>query len=213
VTEDEIEQLIAAIEELLGDLELDAIVTQERVLASEGEVRSGDDLGGRSDAIAAGRSYHVMTTEEPSLDLAIPQYDEKSRPGQKPRLRFTKDDVRVTPLDARARLRNLLDLIEVATAGTLAMERFVHDEVTDLATDGIVFVDSPESELRGVTQAPWTLAIGSDFQTATTHAANVVSLLESLRIHAGVGRGQEMSRRVDNGDDTEDSWIPKQDKP
>lgn len=212
MTDDEIEQLIAEIEDLLGDLELDAIVAQERVLASEGEVRSGDDLGGRTDAITAGRSYRTVATEEPSLDLAIPEYDEMPRTERKPqRIRFTKDDVRVTPLDARARLRNLLDLIEVATAGTLAMEQIVHDEITSLTAGGIVFVDSPEAELRGVRQEPWTLAIDSEFLTATAHAVDIVSLLDSLRAQTGVDRGQELSRRVD--DDTADSWKPKQERP
>ncbi|WP_394621501.1 hypothetical protein JNUCC0626_21085 [Lentzea sp. JNUCC 0626] len=35
-------------------------------------------------------------------------------------------------LSPRERLANLLDLVEAATSGVLAMERFVHDEITAL---------------------------------------------------------------------------------
>jgi hypothetical protein len=213
MTDDEIEQLIAAIEDLLRDLGLGAIVAQERILATEGDVKSGDALKSRTAAIEAERSYRAMPTDTPSLDLTIPQYEVATGTQRKPqrRFKFTSEDVRVTPLDARARLRNLLDLIEVATAGTLAMERIVHDEITNLTTGEIIFVDSPESELRGTEQEPWILTIGSEFQTATAHAKIIVSLLDTLRSQADVARGQELSRGVD--DDAEDSWMPKQERP
>lgn len=215
MTEEEIALLLAELESLLSDLSLDFIVTQERVLAAEGVSKSGQELW-----------------ERPEVQQGLaPTLDEGFTWGTPRNVRFKSDDVLVTPLDVRSRLAVLLDLVEVATAGTLAMEQFVHDEIAtfrDLTApeqaatgeqqfrrtgdgveswDGtIVFEDPPEAELRGSSQEAWTLAVDSAFDSATSHAANVVALIESIREQAGVLRGTWLSRGV--GDNTADVWAP-----
>ena len=200
MTDDEITTLIAELESLLRDLGLDFIVNQERVLAAEGESKAGAELG---DSVAVERYFELQT---------LPR-----------RVRFTSEDIRVTPLNPRERLANLFDLVEAATAGALAMERFVHDEVTALSNqatsastqvpgwaevwDGtVVFADPPEAELRGTSRESWRLAIGEEFGAAAEHATNVVALIESLREQAGVHRGERLVRAAADG--AENVWAP-----
>ncbi|WP_394617332.1 hypothetical protein JNUCC0626_48350 [Lentzea sp. JNUCC 0626] len=115
-------------------------------------------------------------------------------------------------------LPNLLDLIEAATGGTLAMERFVHGELAvlrELATPGtpasgwdgtVEFADPPEAELRDSDRSTWTLAVGREFEEAARHAADVVALIDALREQAGVRRGTRLTRGVADG--AEDVWAP-----
>ncbi|GAA3458721.1 hypothetical protein ACFFSW_07685 [Saccharothrix longispora] len=231
MTEDEIRLLLDELEELLMSLDLDFVVTQERVLAAEGVSKAGAELGERAEGEVFDFGVSApLSSDGPWRQPALPLETEKR---STKKVRFTNEDVRVTPLDVRERLANLLDLIEVATAGTLAMERSVYDQIAALrgqaasgsaqqwedgvnpsrATDWaelwdgtIVFADPPEAELRGTSQESWTLAIGSDFRASTEHAANVVALVESLREQAGVSRGGWLTRGVADG--VEDVWAP-----
>lgn len=203
MTEDEIDQLLRKLEELLKELGLGFVVEQERVLAAEGVSKSGADL-------SFPVSLEQQRYEQLEAPLQIRQF-----PGRPPK--FNSDDVRVTPLDVRARLGLLLDLIEVATAGTLAMERSVHTEIKtlrDLAESRwaeswngtVTFANPPEAEWRGETQEPWTLVVGAPYDRSAAHAANVVSLVESLREQADVPRGAWLTRvGVDGADGV---WVP-----
>lgn len=133
--------------------------------------------------------------------------------------RFKKGDVALTPLDVRDRLAILLDLIEVATAGTLAMERDVASQLEQfrrlsLETHGagiesssidaawaqtwdgtVIFEDPPEAEVRGPVAPPWKLPDKQLLQTQMSHARSVVGLLDGLRNVAGLSRGKWLAQQ------------------
>ncbi|WP_328345227.1 hypothetical protein [Micromonospora sp. NBC_00421] len=208
MTEEEIQQLLAEVEELLTELGLGFIVTQERALAAEGVSQSPTDPtgtafdDGRFDEIAGSPLYLNQLRHAPG-----------QRSGSRPR--FKRGDVVVTPLNPRARLGILLDLIEVATAGTLAMERDVqkqleelrrlalehHNGGSDFAAAGssdpwaetwdgtVVFMDPPEAELRGRRLPAWKLASAEARRASAFRVRSVLDTLNELRIEAGVVRG------------------------
>ncbi|MEV6350997.1 hypothetical protein [Actinoplanes sp. NPDC051851] len=216
MNEEEIARLLADLEQLMAELGLDFIVTQERVLGAEGVsleftgARGGGDIGERY-------LDQIMPREASPRARAV---DERGafRMENLGTPRFRKGDVALTPLDVRDRLAILLDLIEVATAGTLAMERDVsaqleefrqlslaqHDSATveNLADvewaqtwDGaVIFEDPPESEVRGAVAPPWKLPDEQLLQAQMSRARSVVELLDGLREAAGVSRGKWLAQ-------------------
>jgi hypothetical protein len=229
VNEAEIAQLLADVEQLLTELGLGFIVAQERVLAAEGVSRPPE---GASPSGSAGGTYGFWTDEpEDSMDLlsAGPQVEgaESRRHG---RPRFKRGDVVVTPLDPRARLEILFDLVEVATAGTLAMERDVQEHLERLQllavesrwsertpadpryataweerwNGSVTFVDPPEAELRGQSLPAWKLESADTRRVSAQRARTVISTLDALRAEAGVPRGAWLNPYSD--DDREDRW-------
>lgn len=214
--EEELALLLADLEQLMAELELDFIVTQERVLGAEGislefpGARGGGDIGERY-------LDQIMPRAAMPRARAVDESDLAGTGGHRTP-RFRKGDVALTPLDVRDRLAILLDLIEVATAGTLAMERDVsaqleecrrlsladHDSATvqapvDVAWtqtwDGtVIFEDPPESELRGPVAPLWKLPDEQVLQTKMSHARTVVELLDGLREAAGVSRGNWLAQ-------------------
>lgn len=224
MTEEDVTQLLAELEELLFSLELNFIVTQERVLAAEGVSRSPTEAAEPGEA---DYQFDEVLPLEDSFTIA-PEREGRSESFQRefrmPRLRDS--DVMITPLNNRARLGILLDLIEVATAGTLAMERDVRNQLDELKgiaanrftaveefaptlsdraartqeLDGIVvFVDSPEAELRGQTLHQWKLASPGVLATSMSKAQTVTELLNELRVRAGLSRGQWLAPHGGNG--------------
>lgn len=201
MTDEEIGQLLEGLEELLRELGLGFIVEQERVLAAEGVSKSGADLS-IPDVVEHQRYW------QPEASLSG-----QRRSARAPK--FNAKDVQVVPLDVRARLGLLLDLVEVTTAGTLAMERAVYAEIASVrdvdesgwagSWDGTVtFASPPEVEFRGEPQENWTLAVDATYDSSLAHAARVATLVESLRALAGVSRGERLVR-VDGADSR---WEP-----
>ncbi len=216
MTDEEIAQLLVGLEQLLRELGLDFIVTQERVLAAEGVSQSpASPTSGRGDE-AIGERYLEETfprdVATPRQRESWPVYEILSEGGPEPR--FRKGDIVVRPLDVRDRLAILLDLMEVATAGTVAMERDLQNQLKELRRlavdhaasesvrrtaaldwaetwDGTVtFASPPEAELRGDASRPWQLRTGDGLRSSLASAHQVVGLLDSLRTIAGVPRGR-----------------------
>lgn len=238
LTEQEITQLLAELEKLLSDLGLDFIVAQERVLAAEGVSQSpAEARDRRGQGVDPQQPDETLVLETTILSESREASSwERSRPSTQ-KLRFKSSDAVVTPLDLRARLAILLDLVEVATAGTLAMERDVQDrldelrrQASDLSTsdmelfaatrpdytgktdewDGAVtFSDPPEAELRGQVLPPWKLATADVLQENTSRVRTVLGLLQELRAQAGLSRGQWLAPH--DGDSVNDGgWnLPR----
>lgn len=161
-------QLLAELEQLVEDAGFGFVVAQERVIAAEGRSLTSDEVS--------------------QLDLAAR--------GQRDRL--SKSDVFVRPLDVRSRLGLLLDLIEVATAGTVEMERAV---VANLGAT-ITFDSPPEAELRGTSVESWTLS--EQMAAAAPSVAEVVGVIHELRAVTELPRGEWLSPY--DRDDDGPSW-------
>lgn len=232
MTEDEIDLLLVELEELLSGLNLDFIVAQERVTAAEGITKLGAEFARAGESDPFYSQFMSMDTlpSEPDENILFEGFRQSARTIPR-KQRPKKDDVFVAPLDNHARLTLLLDLIEVATAGTLAMERYVHDELAalrDLTYDGpgsemdaaidatqrewaefwngtVIFADPPEAELRRSSQQSWIIAINSAFNEKVARARAVFELIESLRARAGVSRGDWLARGAPDGGD---AWSP-----
>jgi hypothetical protein len=213
VTEEELAQLLTDLEGLLGELGLDFIVVQERVLAAEGVSQSAGELARKE-----GETVRRLEPREAQVS-SVPRPEwERGRETRSARTaHFKNSDVVVTPLDPRARLAILLDLIEVATAGTLAMERDVREEFEEYRRSGrddtavpreevatVLFTDPPEAELRGQVLPPWRLATVGVLAESMSRARTVVELLDGLREHAGLSRGDWLAPY--GGDAADDAW-------
>ena len=211
--EEELARLLVDLEQMMVELGLDFIVTQEQVLGAEGVSREFTGPGGGGDI---GERYldQILPRGEGVPRVRADDQRTSSGTGRGETPRFKKGDVALTPLDVRDRLAILLDLIEVATAGTLAMERDVaaqfeqyrrlslesHGAGFEGSTlnaawaqtwDGtVIFEDPPEAEVRGPVAPPWKLPDEQLLQTQMSHARSVVALLDGLRSVAGLSRGK-----------------------
>lgn len=216
MTEEEVGRLLAELEELLTELGLGFIVTQERVLTAEGISLSPAEAGYTSTQSVAWEAVVDDVVATLPDDLAPELSLRGSR--QRPRSRFKSEDAVVRPLDTRTRLGILLDLIEVTTAGTLTMERTVYDEIGRFrmsAASGspaeanqmepvtrvsenpsltwgsaITFSEPPEAELRGQVREPWTLSSRYVSASKAMRVNGIVDILEELRERADLSRGQ-----------------------
>ncbi|MEV0056156.1 hypothetical protein AB0H34_37430 [Saccharopolyspora shandongensis] len=223
-TEDEIAALLTELETLLVDLGLGFIVVQERVLAAEGLSQTPGEVTDRmADKFGVSPAAFAQ-------DVDTRWRESVRRPARKPQLK--KSDTVVTPLDVRDRLAILLDLVEVATAGTLAMERAVQEEFEELrrlaigrsapaveptlisadysdwteAWDGtVLFTDPPEAELRGQTLSSWKLPAAGELAASLSSARTVVDILDELRAQTGLERGDRLAPDSD-ASGTEDVW-------
>lgn len=197
MTEEELAQLLAELEDLLRDLGLDFVVNQERVLAAEGVSTSAEDLGRRDvdDQTPNYSPQRALADDMAETGPDIPVFRTAFR---RPVLK--KTDVLVRPLNIRERLAVLLDLIEVTTAGTLAMEQLVQAELSETTT----FEDPPEAELLGRTEQSWRIA--GDVNDKTDRAAIVVGVVDELRSLADVPRGDWLRRH--RAEDAEYTWAP-----
>lgn len=215
MTDEEIAQLLAELEKLLSELELDFIVIQERVLAAEGESRSPAEIV-RGESGGSRQFAEMMQVGRPSAASDTGwQREVPAKSTQTPR--FKNSDAVVIPLDLRDRLAILFDLIEVATAGTIAMERDVHDlldelrrEIIDQSTsapeaaapqtwDGtVIFTNPPEAELRGQMLSSWKLTTVEALTAGTARAQTVIALLDGLRAQAGLSRGSWLTPHGDD---------------
>lgn len=230
MTDEEIEQLLNSLEQLLIEVGLAFVVTQERVLAAEGvsqspvdTLRAGPDGGAHRFGPEAAPFGDVR-----GASAMEAQYLPTTRQlGRTPR--FKRSDVVVTPLDPRTRLGILFDLIEVATAATLAMEHDVRrqfeqlrrvsahrqDSVHDLAAPGqarfwgeawngaIVFTDPPEAELRDQRRPTWTLESVEARQGSVLRTRALIETLDALRAETSVARGPWLNAY---GDGDEENW-------
>lgn len=214
MTDEEIAQLLAELEKLLIDLGLDFIVMQERVLAAEGQSWSPADIV-RGESVGSRQFTEMLQVGRPSAAPASgwPQ-EVPAKSIQTPR--FKNSDAVVIPLVPRDRLAILFDLIEVATAGTIAMEWNVHDQLDELrrrvldqstsaleaATlqtwDGtVIFTNPPEAELCDQMLSSWKLATVEVLTAATARAQTVIELLDGLRAQAGLSRGSWLAPHDD----------------
>lgn len=196
MTEEELAQLLVELEELLQELDLDFVVNQERVLAAEGVSTSAEDLDRQTgdDLVAPSAFADVLPARTVEGGAALPGARSSFR-----RPSFKKTDVLIRPLSTRERLAILLDLVEVTTAGTLAMEQLVHVEISETVT----FEDPPEAELLGRMGQPWRLA--SDVDERVNRAAVVVGVVDELRALADIPRGGWLRR--DRSDDSGNVWA------
>jgi hypothetical protein len=216
LTDEEIAQLLAELEKLLSDLGLDFIVAQERVLAAEGESRTPTEIvRGESE----GSRQFAETLQVGSRPSAAPDIGRRWEvpAGSTQMPRFKNSDTVVIPLAPRDRLAFLFDLIEVATAGTIAMERDVHGQLGELRRmiiarsaspleaetpqtwDGtVIFTNPPEAELRNQMLSSWKLATVEVLTTGTASAQTVIELLDDLRAQAGLSRGPWLAPHGDD---------------
>jgi hypothetical protein len=230
MTDEEIDLLLVELEELLSDLNLDFIVVQERVTAAEGVSKLASESGRRTDVDSFYSNSTSMDATSTGTVGAPVSAGSRASSKKPPKQRLKNNDVLVATLDNRARLTLLLDLIEAASAGTLAMESCVHDEIAglrDLASgapksagdfevdaaqgewgefwDGtVVFTDPPEAELRSSGQEPWQLASDAAFAEKVSRVRTVVELLDSLRVATGLSRGEWLARNA--SDDGGEVW-------
>ncbi|MEU9691398.1 hypothetical protein [Amycolatopsis japonica] len=189
MTEEECAVLLNELEQILEDKNLGFIVAQERVIAAEGTSETSEDIATREqesdDFTEAPISQGGLEYRLPSSPLT------GERLVRRPSVRkgnLKAGDVVVKPLGIRSRLALLLDLVEVATAGTVAMEQVVVDELGTESPAGFVMFDSPpEAELRGQSLASWTLLDRGDSES---HVSPLIDTVDRLRVAAGVPRGQ-----------------------
>lgn len=225
-TEEEISALLDELEALLNDLGLGFIVTQERVLAAEGLSQPPSEVAGQTGGKFGGYRHLYV----PDVGMGWSESVHRSTR----RARFKTGDAVVTPLHVRDRLAMLLDLVEVATAGTLAMERDVQDEFNEIRRlaadtptyasaeaptltasvypewtetwDGtVLFMDPPEAQVRGQSLPPWKLSTDDMLAASLPHARSVLEILDELRARAGLSRGEWLA--PDGGtSEVEDVW-------
>jgi hypothetical protein len=179
MTEEERTRLLFALEQILERLGLGFVVAQERVIAAEGRSLTSEELTTHGQALDIGSTSGGFTDRQSSgrtaslwdMDEAVPSVGKE---------RLKSGDIVVTPLDVRSRLALLLDLVEVATAGTVAMEQVVVDELRADSTDGLLAFEEPPEALTADT-------VGAQ---ARRRARDVVSVVDELRDLAEVPRGQ-----------------------
>lgn len=203
MTEEELARLLVALEQRLERVGLGFAVVQERVIAAEGRSLTpeefthgqGFDVRSTSGRSAYGRSAGATAG---LWDLA-----EAAPSAGKDRLK--SGDIVVAPLDARARLALLLDLVEVATAGTVAMEQAVVEQLGAASANGqLTFEDPPEAELRGQAREPWTLTADAVGAQPRQRVSDVLRLVDELRELAAVPRGQWLAPH--GGEASSYSW-------
>lgn len=170
-TESELADLLRRLEDLLADVGLDFVVDQERILAVEGVATRLDDV-----ADAAAREYVDTNT------------------GRRRVHRVRGDDAIRRPLSTAERIAALLDLVEVATAATIEMERMVRWELAEVMgfpSNELTVRFSPPEEtlLRGESDTGWELPDAAMLDTKREAASVVVGLLDELRRQAEVQRG------------------------
>ncbi|MGN9764404.1 hypothetical protein ACTMS2_04450 [Micromonospora sp. SD12] len=223
MNEEQIQDLLSALEELLRETGLEFLVDQERILAAEGITHSPNDTRRQSSRTAhtpprTGEGItDYLTLSSITID-ANPEVPQSGVGRRTPRPRFSNEDAVVTPLTTRQRLQLLLDLIEVATAGSVAIEQEIAIELSNIrevAThrdpapstrlseddrgDGgslwidtwsgrIEFADPPEAEVRGRVGEPWRLPSLEESQAAASRARAVVSLIDEIRAQAELSR-------------------------
>ncbi|QKV77881.1 hypothetical protein [Amycolatopsis sp. Hca4] len=183
MTEEERARLLSELEQLLMRAGLGFVVAQERVIAAEGASLTPKDLQAR-DHPFGGRRYSSGGSAARTGTL----WEDTDSPvvGKE---RLNTGDVVVAPLDVDARLALLLDLTEVATAGTVAMEQFVLRELRGASgAERLVFEDPPEAELRGQVREPWALSV--EDVDAEDGARKVAGAVDALRVLAGTRRGE-----------------------
>ncbi|WP_158684551.1 hypothetical protein [Amycolatopsis orientalis] len=192
MTEEECARLLFALEQRLQRLGLGFAVAQERVIAAEGRSLAPEELAQGPDFDTRSRSSGSVSGRSTGAAASLWDLAEPVPAAGKERLK--SGDVVVAPLDVRSRLALLLDLVEVATAGTVAMEEAVVEEFSVVSADGrLTFEDPPEAELRGQAVEPWALTVDAVGVQARQRAADVVALVDELRQLAGVPRREWLS--------------------
>ncbi|MGW7534058.1 hypothetical protein [Amycolatopsis sp. NPDC054798] len=203
MTEEELARLLLALEQRLERIGLGFAVVQERVIAAEGRSLTPEEFtrghGSDTRSTSGGSEYGRTTGATARLwDLA----EEMPSAGKD---RLKSGDVVVAPLDVRARLALLLDLVEVATAGTVAMEQAVVEQLGAASANGrLTFEDPPEAELRGQAREPWTLTADAVGAQPRQRVSDVLGLVDELRALAGVPRGQWLAPY--GGEESFNSW-------
>jgi hypothetical protein len=185
MNEDELASLLNALEQGLSNVGLSSLVTQERISAVEGKA------------------------EKPSAqDLAELQDDWFGR-GIRRTPRARADDVRIRTLTVGERLAELLDLIEVATGGTYAIEMRLRDDLkagldaeNSSWDGGVVFADPPESELSETTTGEWALPDQSVLRQREAAVRAVIVLVNQLREQTELPRSERLHSITTATDDS-----------
>lgn len=225
-------QLLEDLELLLERLGLHFIVNQERTLASEGEPQLAkyskttwsqhEDFPFEAPSERASR-WNIEDEVTRALEVTKGREAAARRP-------YRKDDVVITQPGPAERLATLIDLIEVATAGSVAMELALIDLLKDLtrSTAGhtsargeekgawiatwqgrVIFDAPPEADLRNERRSTWTVT-DSQPNAAVANASAVTDILDRLRAEIGVQRGAWLEP-VDNDTRHDDPWNLNQD--
>lgn len=175
MNEDELADLLSALEEGLIQAGLSSLVNQERISAVEGRVEE------------------VTHAEVIELRRERSQGRLRRAPGVKP------GDVRIRPLSVSERLAELLDLVEVAVGGSYAIEAHLRDDLKAALEDGqqdwngqVIFADPPESELITGTRRGWMLQDQSALRQRSAAVARTISLVNQLRDLAELRRNKAL---------------------
>lgn len=183
--EDELADLLNALEQGLSGNGLSSLVTQERISAVEGKV------------------------EKPTTQDITELRDDWSRQGVGRTPRVRADDLRIRPLTVSERLAELLDLVEAAVGGTYAIEMRLRDDLKAALNaetgswDGqVVFADPPESELSETTAGEWTLPDQSSLRQREAAVQEVISLVNRLREQAELPRSERLHSTTTSDDDS-----------
>lgn len=191
MNEEEVANLLGALEQGLIQVGLSSLVNQERIVASEG------------------KAEELTTGDVAQLHL------ERSRLRTPSRSRAKAGDVRVRPLGPAERLAELLDLVEVAVGGTYAIEVHLRDDFK-AALDGdenswdghVAFANPPEAPLVGTSPQEWILPDQLTLQQRVPAVREVILLINQIREQAELPRSELLHSVIGPEDSNDDFTVP-----
>jgi hypothetical protein len=191
VNEEEMVNLLSALEQGLIQVGLASLVDQERIVASEG------------------RAEELTTGDVAEL------HREWSRQRRGPTSSAKAGDVRVRPLGTAERLAELLDLVEVAVGGTYAIEVRLRDNLKvaldddEHSWDGqITFVDPVESAPLAASSQQWTLPDQPTLEQRASSVREVIMLINQLRDQAELLRSDQLQSVPELDNSNNDLAVP-----
>jgi hypothetical protein len=174
MNEDELANLLSALEQGLIQVGLSSLVNQGRISAVEGTVEE------------------VTPEDVEELRRQWSQHSSGRIPGA------GDGDIRVRPLGVSERLAMLLDLVEVAVGGTYAIEVNLRDDLKAALDEGenwngqVIFADPPESQPTTALRPEWELPDQATLQQREAAVRDVILLINQLRDQAELPRSERL---------------------
>jgi hypothetical protein len=174
MNEDELANLLSALEQGLIQVGLSSLVNQGRISAVEGTVEE------------------VTPEDVEELRRQWSQHSSGRIPGAR------DGDIRVRPLGVSERLAMLLDLVEVAVGGTYAIEVNLRDDLKAALDEGenwngqVIFADPPESQPTTALRPEWELPDQATLQQREAAVRDVILLINQLRDQAELPRSERL---------------------
>jgi hypothetical protein len=182
VTEEELVALLNTLEQGLNEVGLSSLVDQERIAAVEGRA------------------------EEPTAEDIEAVHREWALQGLKRPTRPRSNDVRIRPLDASEHLAQLLDLLEVATGGSYAIETHLRndlktaldepsgEEVIHAWNGEITFTAPARPGFDVIDRTEWNLPDQKTLEQRGASVRRVILLINQIRNEIGLDRSPYLER-------------------